>query len=30
VAAPPVVLTWPGLLPPTTINVVRMVRAWVH
>jgi hypothetical protein len=29
-AAPPVVPTWPGLLPPTAINVVRTVRAWVH
>jgi hypothetical protein len=30
VAAPPVAPTWPDLLPPTAINVVRMVRARVH
>jgi hypothetical protein len=29
-AAPHVAPTWLGLLPPTAINVVRMVRAWVH
>jgi hypothetical protein len=29
-AAVPVVPTWPGLLPPTAINAVRTVLAWVH
>jgi hypothetical protein len=30
VATPPMAPTWLGLLPPTAINAVRTVRAWVR